>query len=102
MAEKRDDDYEDEQVIETEKGTAGGPQTHDSTGTRLRAETPGMLAPKELDRRQKRIRTRRRKGGPNLAKREPSSRGAQAEDQTTDIPPTETEEPPGPPPPPSP
>jgi hypothetical protein len=102
MAEKRDDDYEDEQVIETEEGTAGGPQTHDPTGVILRAETPGMLPPKELDKRQKRIRTRRRKGGPNLAKGEPRGRGAQGDDQSADIPPTETEEPPGPPPPPSP
>ena len=97
MAEKRDDD---EQVIETEEASAGGPHTHDSTGTRLRAETPGMLPPKELDKRQRRLRTKRRKGGPNLGKRGTARGETQADEQGAEIPPTETEEPPGPPPPP--
>ena len=100
MAERPYDD--DEEVIETEEGSAGGPKTHDSTGVVLRAETPGMLPPKELDKRQRRLRKTRRKGGPNLGKRAPGDGGAQADDQASDIPPTETEEPPGPPPPPSP
>lgn len=99
MADEREDD---EQVIETEEASAGGPQSHDPTGTRLRAETPGMLSPQELDRRQKRIRTKRRTGGPSLRKGVTSGRRGRADDQSADVPSTETEEPPGPPPPPSP
>jgi hypothetical protein len=95
MADDRDDE---ENVIETEEGTAGGPRRHDPAGTRLRAETPGMLPPDQLDERQRRIRTDRKTGGPDLAKD-----GEAGEDEAAaDVPPTETEEPPGPPPPPTP
>ncbi len=92
MTEEPDDD---EQVIETEEGSAGGPKTHDSASTRLRAETPGPL-PEELDHLQEQIRTTRRSGGPNVSKK-PAGRGAHAEEEADDVPPTETEQPPGPP-----
>lgn len=92
MSEQRKDD---ENVIDTDEASVGGPSTHDPTGTRLRAETPGMLPPDELDRRQERIRTDRKKGGPDL--------GADAAgEEPEDVPPTETHPPPGPPPPPVP
>jgi hypothetical protein len=87
----------EDNVIETEEGTVGGPKTHDSAGTRLRAETAGMLPPDELDERQERLRTTRRTGGPDLAKEAPE-RGAEADEEAPDVPPTETEEPPEPPP----
>jgi hypothetical protein len=98
MTENRE---EEENVIESEEATAGGPSTHDATGTRLRAETAGMLPPDELDRRQERIRTTRKTGGPNLHKKA-TGRAARADDESEDVPPTETEPPPGPPPPPVP
>jgi hypothetical protein len=90
VAEKRD---EDDNVIDTAEGSAGGPKTHDPAGTRLRAETPGMLSQEELDRRQEQLRTTRRSGGPDLGKRG-SGRSAAADEQAEEIPPTETEEPP--------
>ena len=93
---------DEENVIETEEASAGGPKTHDSAGTRLRAETPGLLTQEELDRRQERIGTTRRRGGPDLGKQVPSRRTAAAAREEEEVPPTETEEPPGPPPPPSP
>jgi hypothetical protein len=98
MTEQREDK---DNVIESDEATVGGPSTHDPTGTRLRAETPGMLRPDELDERQKRIRTQRKTGGPDLKKGEEPDQAA-AEEQAEDIPPTETEAPPGPSPPPSP
>jgi hypothetical protein len=82
----------EEDVIETEEATAGGPQKHDPTVTRNRAETPGMLTPEELDKRQERIRTERRKGGPDLTKR--AAEAAADEEEAPDTPATETEEPP--------
>jgi hypothetical protein len=84
---------DDENVIETEEASAGDPKTHDPAGTRLRAETPGMLSPEELDRRQERLRTTRRTGGPDLGN-EDSQASADAEEDVPDISPTETEEPP--------
>jgi hypothetical protein len=93
VAENQDDE---ENVVETEKASAGGPNTHDSANTRLRAETPPPL-PEELDRRQERMRSTRRSGGPNLSKKAPSRRDANAEEQADDVPPTETGQPPGPP-----
>ena len=93
MAEDRE---EEENVIESEEATAGGPSTHDATGTRLRAETPGMLPPDELDRRQERIRTERKTGGPDVRKK---ATGAAARDvESEDVAPTETEPPPSSPP----
>jgi hypothetical protein len=86
---------DDEQVIETEEGSAGGPTTHDSANTRLRAETPGLL-PEELDHLQEQIRTTRRSGGPNVSKKS-TGRGAAADEEGDEVPPTETEQPPGPP-----
>jgi hypothetical protein len=97
MSESREDD---ENVIDTEEASAGGPQTHDPAGTRLRAETPGLLTQEELDERQEKIRETRRKGGPDLTKK--STEAEAEEDEAPDVPPTETEEPPGPPPPPTP
>jgi hypothetical protein len=85
----------EEHVVETEEASAGGPTTHDSANTRLRAETPGPL-PEELDRLQEQIRTTRRSGGPDVKKKS-AGRGAAAEEQADDVPPTETEQPPGPP-----
>jgi hypothetical protein len=78
---------EDENVIETEEGSAGGPAGHDTTGTRRRAETPGMLPPDDLDARQERLRKDRKRGGPDLTKDGES-------EEAPDVPPTETEEPP--------
>lgn len=89
MAEEPEDE---ENVIETEEASAGGPQKHDPTVTRLRAETPGMLTPEQLDERQERIRTERRKGGPDLT--EGAEEAAADEEDLPDTPPTETEEPP--------
>jgi hypothetical protein len=97
MSESREDE---DNVIETEEASAGGPQTHDPAGTRLRAETPGLLTQEELDERQEKIRETRRKGGPDLTKK--GSEAEAEEDEPPDVPPTETEEPPGPPPPPTP
>jgi len=94
VSESREDE---DNVIETEEGSAGGPHTHDAAGTRLRAQTPGMLSPEELDKRQEKIRERRKSGGPDLTKR--STEAEAEEDEAPDVPPTETDEPPGPPPP---
>ena len=90
----------EENVIETEEASAGGPQRHDPTTTRLRAETPGLLSPEELDERQERISTKRRRGGPDLTKR--AAEAEADEEEPPDSSPTETAEPPGPPPPPPP
>jgi hypothetical protein len=90
MAEHDSDTHEGE--IETEEGTAGGPQTHDAQGTRLRAETPGMLTPEELDERQERIGTERKRGGPDLNE-DAASPDPDADEDAPDVPPTETEEP---------
>ena len=83
----------EENVIETEEATAGEPKTHDAEGTRRRAETPGMLPPEELDKRQERLRTTRRTGGPDLGD-EDSQSSADAQEDVPDVPPTETDEPP--------
>jgi hypothetical protein len=85
MPEKPENDGD--RVIETQEGSAGGPQTHDPAGTRRRAETPGMLPPDELDERQRRLREKRRTGGPRLT-------GSQPDEADEDVAPTETEEPP--------
>ena len=79
---------DDERVIESHKRSAGGPSTHDPAGTRRRAETSGMLPTDELDRRQERMRTKRRSGGPKLSEVD------EGEAEAPDVPPTETEEPP--------
>jgi hypothetical protein len=92
VAENQDDE---ENVIETQKASAGGPETHDSANTRLRAETRPPL-PEDLDRRQEQMRSTRRSGGPNVSKKS-SQREANAEEQADDVPPTETNQPPGPP-----
>jgi hypothetical protein len=82
----------EENVIETEEATAGTPHKHDPTITRLRAETASMLTQEELDKRQERIRTERRKGGPDLTGG--AEEAAAGEENVPDTPPTETEEPP--------
>jgi hypothetical protein len=90
MADRERDEGRGE-VIETEEATAGGAQELDTTTTRGRADDVGLLPPDELERRQRKLRTRRRWGGPSL-RRTKVGRGDEAE--TTDDEPTETEEPP--------
>lgn len=82
----------DEPTIKSDQASAGGPSMHDPASVRARSETPGMLSPEELDRRQEKLRTTRRTGGPDLAKT--PSRRRKADRMADDVPPTETEEPP--------
>lgn len=78
--------------IKPKKGKAGAPESMDPATARRRAEGTGMLTSEELEERQKKMRTTRRKGGPDLDERT-KEREEAGEGAPPEAPPTEAGEP---------
>jgi hypothetical protein len=85
-------DEPDDHQIPTEEVSAGAAQRPDAAATRRRAEASDLLPPEELDEMQRKMRERRRWGGPDLD--EESRVLGEEQEEVPDVAPTETEDPP--------
>jgi len=85
-----DDSNGEDEVVESGEGSAGEPEELDAEAAAQRSEDLGLVPKHELDERQEKLGTTRRRGGPDLHT-ETRSRD-EAVEEAPDVEPTETEE----------